>query len=143
MSAGYERVGVLEALSRIETFSNVRKQALGLIADSLSGRITVKAGDTLCVEGEPADRWWILMGGTATVSANGTNVGTIGANDAVGELALFDGGNRSATITAESDLDVLVFDGSNFLEAVETTPDLALRMLQAAAKRLREVNQLI
>lgn len=143
MSAGYERVGVLEALSKIETFKNVRKQDLGLIADSLSGRSTVKAGDTLCVEGEPADGWWILLGGSAAVSVKGTNVGNVGANDAVGELALFDGGNRSATITADSDLDVLAFDGSKFLEAVESTPDLASQLLRAAARRLRKANELI
>ena len=74
---------------------------------------------------------------------NGAQVGSVGVDDAIGELSLFDGGKRTATITAETDLDVLTFDGSTFLEAVETTPDLVLTMLRSASRRLRATNELI
>ncbi len=141
--SGYERVLVLEALGKVETFKGCDTDALGLLADSVGGRTTIKAGDALCTEGDAADNWWIVLEGTAGVSSGGTEVGTVNANESVGELALFDGAPRSATVTALGDLDVLVFDKGSFLDVVSTSPPLALTMLSAAAQRLRATNALV
>lgn len=134
---------ILNVLSTIEPFKNCDKRDLGLVADAVSGRIAVKAGDSLCVEGDAADVWWVVLGGEADVTARGKKVGSIGKNEAVGELALFDGGGRSATVTAASNLDVLVFDKSTFLDAIVAAPQLAVALLHSAARRLRAANELV
>lgn len=143
MATGYERVFVLEALVKTSTFKDCDKRQLGLVADAVKGRSTVKSGDVLCREGDPAQSWWIVLGGSADISVGGTSVGTVGADTALGELSHFDGEPRSATVTAADDLDVLEFSGANLVEAIRHEPQLGINLLSTAADRLRALNRLI
>lgn len=140
--AGYERVLVLEALGKVGTFQNCDKRQLGLIADAIKGRTTVKSGEVLCSEGDPADSWWVVLGGSADVTVDGTTVGTVGADRALGELSFFDGEPRSATVTAAEALDVLEFDGAHLVDAIRDEPQLGINLLATAAQRLRALNRL-
>jgi CRP/FNR family cyclic AMP-dependent transcriptional regulator len=142
-ATGYERALVLEALSYLETFKGCDKRDMGLLADAVSGRHSLADGETLCVEGDAAESWWVILGGSADVTSGGTHVGSIGKNDAVGELALFDDEPRSATVTAVGGLDVLSFDKSTFIGAVLAAPQLGVNLLRSAAGRLRATNKLI
>lgn len=143
MASGYEQGLVLEAVSSLELFRGCKKADLTLVAQSVSGRINVDAGSTLCREGDAAEHWWVVMGGTGDVSVDGVEVGTVGVNEPVGELALFDDQPRSATVTAAERLDVLVFDKGPFLDAIQAAPPLAVSLLRAAATRLRNTNALV
>jgi CRP-like cAMP-binding protein len=134
---------VLEALGRIGTFKDCEKRQLDLVADAFKGRSTVKSGDTLCREGEAADGWWVILGGTGQVEVAGQSVGTVAANQAVGELSIFDSQPRSATVTADGDLDVLEFSGDNLVAAVLAEPQLGVNLLSTAAGRLRATNSLV
>jgi CRP-like cAMP-binding protein len=142
-SSGYERVLVLEVLSKIEPFAGCDKQELGLVADAVVGRTTVAAGDDLCVEGDVAEQWWVVVGGRADVASGGVKVGSVTTNEAVGELSLFDDSPRSATVTAAEPLDVLIFDKSTFVAAIGAAPSLALALLRSASRRLRATNALV
>jgi CRP-like cAMP-binding protein len=134
---------VLEALGRIGTFKGCDKRQLGLVADAVRGRSTVKSGDVLCSEGETADGWWVVLSGSGQVDSGGHTVGTVSANQAVGELAIFDDQPRSATVTAVDDLDVLEFSGGNLVEAIRSEPQLGINLLSTAAERLRATNRLV
>lgn len=142
-TAGYERVLVLEALGRIATFKGCDKRQLGLIADALRGRTTVKSGEVLCREGDSSDGWWVVLGGSGQVEAGGQRVGTVSADQAVGELSVFDSEPRSATVTAIDDLDVLEFSGGTLVDAVRAEPQLGINLLATAAGRLRATNRLV
>ncbi len=142
-TAGYDRVLVLEALSRIGTFKGCDKRQLGLVADAVRGRSKVKSGEVLCREGDPADGWWVVLAGSGQVEVGGQSVGTVTADQAVGELSSFDSSPRSATVTAVEDLDVLEFSGDNLVEAVRNEPQLGINLLSTAAERLRATNRLV
>lgn len=142
-NAGYERVLVLEALGRIDTFKGCDKRQLDLVADSMRKRSTVSSGEALCTEGEPADSWWVVLDGSAAVSVGGSTVGTVGVNQAVGELATFSSEARSATVTADGDLDVLEFGGDKLVDAIRAEPQLGINLLATAADRLRATNSLV
>lgn len=142
-TAGYERVLVLEALGRIGTFKGCDKRQLGLVADAVKGRSKVKSGDALCREGDPAEGWWVVLDGSGQVEVDGQSVGTVEANQAVGELSIFDSQPRSATVTAIDDLDVLEFSGDNLVAAVLAEPQLGVNLLSTAAGRLRATNALV
>jgi CRP/FNR family transcriptional regulator, cyclic AMP receptor protein len=60
-----------------------------------------------------------------------------------GELGLFDGGNRSATAEALTDVDVLVLERAEFLDFLRRKPDAALDVLAALAKRIRRADALL
>lgn len=140
---GYERALVLEALSHLETFKDCDKRDLGLLADAVSGRHNLADGETLCVEGQPAESWWVVLEGNGDVTSGGTKVGSVSTNESVGELALFDDGPRSATVTAVGELDVLEFAKSHFIDAILAAPQLGVNLLRSAAGRLRAANELI
>jgi CRP/FNR family cyclic AMP-dependent transcriptional regulator len=60
-----------------------------------------------------------------------------------GELGLFDGGSRSATAEALTDVDTLVLERVEFLDFLRRKPDAALDVLAALAKRLRRADALL
>jgi CRP/FNR family transcriptional regulator, cyclic AMP receptor protein len=57
-----------------------------------------------------------------------------------GELALFDGGARTATAVAVEDGEVLSLDRENLLVYVRRHPEAGLDMLEIMARRIRETN---
>src|ERR1051326_1008672 len=61
------------------------------------------AGDELTVEGQGGVGFFVIESGTAQVFVDGELRRTIGPGDYFGEIALIDGGMRTATITAETD----------------------------------------
>ena len=46
----------------------------------------------------------MIVEGTATVSIDGNEVASLGPGDFFGEISLLDGGPRTATVTADTDL---------------------------------------
>ena len=142
-TAGYDRVLVLQALGQIGTFKGCDKRQLDLIADAVKRRTKVASGDALCREGDEAESWWVVLGGSGQVDVGGQTVGTVTANQAVGELAVFDSHPRSATVTATEDLDVLEFSGEHLVDALRREPQLAINLLSTAADRLRKTNTLV
>jgi CRP-like cAMP-binding protein len=58
--------------------------------------------------------------------------------DVFGELALLDGRPRSATVIAASDILTARLSRTAFLDLVRSDPDIALRVMEGLATRLRE-----
>ena len=75
--------------------------------------------------------------GEATVSSKGVDLATLGPGDYFGEIALIDGGPRSATVTAATDLVCYGLTFWEFRPLVERNGTIGWKLLQALAKRLR------
>src|SRR5262249_60096931 len=73
----------------------------------------------------------------ATVSSKGVQLATLGPGDYFGEIALIDGGPRSATVTAATDLVCYGLTFWEFRPLIERNGVIAWKLLQALAKRLR------
>lgn len=72
--------------------------------------LDIPAGATLCREGERGTQAFLLLSGTAQV-LTGDGVIRVGAGEVVGEMATLDPRRtRNASVLAETDLEVLVFD---------------------------------
>ncbi len=74
------------------------------------------------------------------MSREGNVIATIGAGDHFGELALLDGGPRTATVTATTDLDLLVLGQRQFLGLLEELPALSRKMLATLAGQVRRLD---
>ena len=72
---------------------------------------------------------------------DGVEVATLGKGAHVGELSLLDGGPRSATVRADTDMEVLVLSKPAFNAALDEIPGLAHKLLVSLAERLRESEQ--
>ena len=126
----------IQLLGNVPLFSACSRAELGRIA-SLTDYVQVPAGKTLTEEGLPGDEAFVIAGGTAEATLRGKRVATFDAGQVVGEMALLDKGPRSATITALTDMELLVLDARSFFALLRETPSVAIKVLQSLAQRLR------
>ncbi len=105
-----------------------------------SDELELPAGRHLCEQGSIGREAFVIVGGSAEVRRNGRKVATLGPGDCVGELALLDHGPRTATVTAATDLDVLVLGAREFAGIVDEVPAIAHKLLKSLAARIRELD---
>ena len=104
--------------------------------------IEVAAGDYFCREGDLADGMYVLERGCVTVSKSWQDqrllLRRLGPGDCFGEVALIDGGKRSADIVAESHLHCYGISRDVFRPYVQDHPDVAWALLEELAAKLRK-----
>lgn len=103
----------------------------------------MRVGTILCEEGKNGSEFFLVIDGEASVEKSGTKIATIGKSGFFGELALLDHEPRSATVRAETDMDLLVLTSREFMSVLEEIPMMAIRLLEATAKRLRDADSRI
>ena len=109
----------------------------------LSGLLTtvkIAAGEVVTREGSHGGEFMVIVEGSATVSVQGSDVATLGPGDFFGEVALLDGGPRTATVTAATDLVAQVMSHREFDQMLHDVPGLARDLLVGVAGRLRAAN---
>lgn len=103
-----------------------------------------KAGDVILREGAPADRLLFLTLGRVDVVvtlADGKSryrVATIEAGNMFGELALLEGGRRTADVVAATDVECLVLTEDSLALLSEQSPQLASQLVFSVARSLAE-----
>jgi phosphoenolpyruvate synthase/pyruvate phosphate dikinase len=127
------------ALQRVGLFADMDRRQAEQIARLLKLRPFAK-GETVIMEGSGGAAFFFIESGEATVSKKGVQVATLGPGDSFGELALIDGGPRSATVTAATDLVCYGLTFWEFRPLIERNSGIAWKLLQALAKRLREAD---
>jgi CRP/FNR family cyclic AMP-dependent transcriptional regulator len=127
-------------LQKVPLFSDLEQRELQAIAESFKER-AFSAGDRIASEGKGAAGFFVIESGAATVSVHGNEVGRLGAGDYFGEIALIDQGARTATITADTDLQAYGMTAWEFRPIVEANSQVAWKLLVALTKKLREAEQ--
>ncbi len=126
-------------LKSIWLFSGCTGSELRRIRSSLD-EVQVPEGKVLVEEGRIGLEFFLIVDGQALVSRNGRKVATLGPGDYFGELALLDRRPRSASVTSETEMDLLVLSQRQFNGLLESVPTIARKMLAAMANRLREAD---
>jgi CRP-like cAMP-binding protein len=129
----------VEHLSRVRLFSALNKKELGLIG-RVSDEVQVPTGKVLCREGETGHEFFLILDGQAEVDNAGHHVAELGPGQYFGELSLLTRAPRNATVTAKSDMDVLVLGQREFSAILEEVPALSHKLLAVMAERLREAD---
>ena len=128
LAAAARRVAGLPLFAGIPAFRVASTLARG-------STIQVAAGEPIIRQGEPADRFYVILDGSVEVTraeqpgAAPVALRRLGPDDAFGELGLLTGALRSATVTAETPVRLLALDGPVFLDLVTAGPELAPRLL--------------
>jgi CRP/FNR family transcriptional regulator, cyclic AMP receptor protein len=134
------RDSYLDLLSQVRLFSSMSRRDLQRIARA-SDQIDVEAGRVLVEQGKSGRECFVIIEGTATVRRNGRKVATFGPGDHFGELALLDGGPRTATVTADTPLKLLVIGQREFSGVLDEVPGLAQKVMLSLAQTIRSLDQ--
>jgi MFS family permease len=122
---------ILVRVSRLPILTGVPGPALEAAAQRLVA-VPVSAGEVIIRQGDPADRFYVIEAGQFTVDqADAAGVTrrlrAMGPDEVFGELGLMHGTPRTATVTAETDGQLLALAGPDFLELVNAAADLSNR----------------
>jgi CRP/FNR family transcriptional regulator, cyclic AMP receptor protein len=134
---GRSKDAKVELLSNVPLFASCSKRDLRRIA-ALVDEIDVPEGRVLTRQGEPGWECFVIAEGQAKVTVRGSGTASLRAGDVVGEMSLLDQGPRSATVTANSDMHLLVLTSRSFSALINQVPLVARRIMAELAGRLRE-----
>jgi CRP-like cAMP-binding protein len=126
-----------ESLKQVPLFKDLSSRDLKQLAGAMNER-TYSAGREITTEGESGLGFFVVADGTATVTIDGQTRRQLGPGDHFGEMALIDGGRRSAQVTAETDLTCYGMTAWNFKPFLKDHPDLVWALLQTLVARLRD-----
>jgi CRP/FNR family transcriptional regulator, cyclic AMP receptor protein len=121
----------------VPLFATCSKRDLGRIA-ALVDEIDVPEGRILTRQGDPGWECFVIADGQATATLRGRRAASLGPGDVVGEMSLLDQEPRSATVTATTDMHLLVLTSRNFSSLINRFPVVARRIMAGLAGRLRE-----
>ena len=96
------------------------------------------AGQEVCTQGEPGDRFFIIDAGHAEVERSGTIVRHLAEGDSFGEIALLHATPRTATVRAEDAMRTFALRQRDFLSAVTGNPQAAIVADSLIQERLGE-----
>jgi CRP-like cAMP-binding protein len=126
----------LELLRRVPLFSAASLRDLEEIR-KLADEVDVPAGHALTREGRSGDEFFLIVSGRVAIERDGVRVATLNDGDFLGEIALVDGGRRSATATTETPSRVLVLAHREFNSLMQRFPSIQACVLRALAERVR------
>jgi CRP-like cAMP-binding protein len=129
----------IDHLQQVSLFAACSRKDLQLVARRAED-VRVPAGKTLVSEGETGHEFFVILEGDAKVSRQGRKVASIGPGAAFGELALLEKAPRNATVTAESDMELVVLGQREFAGLIDEVPGFARKLLAGMAHRLREAD---
>jgi CRP/FNR family transcriptional regulator, cyclic AMP receptor protein len=130
----------VELLQRVPLFAGLGRRELERVANSMKER-RFKQGDTVTTEGRGGVGFFVIEEGEADVTVQGEERAKLGPGDYFGEIALITESDRTATITAETDMRCYGMTMWDFRPLVESNASIAWNMLQSLAQKLRDAGR--
>lgn len=132
--------GKVQLLKNVSLFSACTSKELSRIA-SLAEEVRVPAGTTLTAEGKPGREFFAIADGQAKVMLRGKKLAALGPGSFFGEMSLLDQAPRAATVTALTDMTLLVLDARSFSTLLDQAPSVARKILRGMAQRIRNLEK--
>jgi CRP/FNR family transcriptional regulator, cyclic AMP receptor protein len=125
-------------IKSVPLFARCSKKELGEIA-SLADEIDLPENKSLIRQGERGREFFVLLDGEVDIVRDGTKIDTMSSGGFFGEIALVSNVPRTATVIANTPIRVLVITDRDFRMLLEHTPELQLKVLEALAERLAQL----
>jgi CRP/FNR family transcriptional regulator, cyclic AMP receptor protein len=126
-----------EVMSALPLFAGVSKRHVRAIA-KLAWHLDHAPGEVIVQAGDQGNAMYLLLEGRARVVGKSR---ILRPGDFFGEMALLDGGPRSATIIATSPVRVMMVQRRAFLKVLKQNPQIGLAIMETLAQRLRRLER--
>jgi CRP-like cAMP-binding protein len=121
-------------LAGLPIFATLDPRSTEAVA-TLAHLVSAPAGTVLTREGETAESFYVIVTGTVHVERLARFVRSMTDGGFLGEVALIEGGERTATATCATDCELLEFGSFEFGRVMATFPDVRARVEAAVARR--------
>ena len=125
----------VELIRHLPLFELCSRRDLRRIA-ALAVEREIDEGSELIREGEPGTEFFVVVEGEIDVRRRGRRVASLGAGSYVGEIALLSRSPRTATVVATTPLRVLAIAGRDFVDLLDSIPELWLKVARTLADRV-------
>lgn len=123
-----------DILARIPIFARLEPRSMEAVA-ALARVVAMPAGTVLVHEGEPAESFYVIASGTVRIERQGRFVRSMSDGGFLGEIALVETGDRTATATCATDCELVELGSHEFGRVMATFPDVRVRVEAAVARR--------
>jgi len=134
----------IRTLQKMPMFRGLEPGRLKLMAFS-GQRVSYAKGEVVFEQDAPSDAVFVILEGDVEVMRVGASgavpVARLGATEIIGEMGVLCDKPRTARIVAHSDTKVLRIDKATFVQLVQQTPELSMRIIRELSRRLEQVNE--
>lgn len=136
VSLGHQAtVNRLEAVDQLRECTRAQLDEVARVSE----RVQVAQGEVLAREGRIGREFFLILSGRVAVTRGGRRINELGPGNFFGELAAMNPGPRNATVTAVSEVDVLIIGPREFA-ATANIPGFRDALFQSMARRLSEAD---
>ena len=136
-----EKLTILERairLQKVELFSDLETSMLALLG-SIASQVEVKQGDVLVEQNRPLSTLYVVLNGAIEMSRSGRTMFRVGADETIGNWALFDEQPSVVTATAIADTSLLRIERDDFFDLLADHSEMTREMFEALFKRVRSL----
>lgn len=139
-----ENLSLSAGLKHIPWFANFSNEEIRSI-EGIGRTCSVKEGEYLFHEGDPGDSACLIVSGSVDVLRSGADgaeilLASLGPGEVIGELAIIDGGARSAAVRAREATELFVVLRRDFLSLAAKSPRMLADLLISLSRKLRQAN---
>jgi CRP-like cAMP-binding protein len=127
-----------EMLGSIDIFCGLDESHLSMIRQAARDH-TFMAGQAVVEEGGADKRMYVILSGDADVLIAGDTVAHLRPGDYFGEIAVFDGGDRTASVVATTDVTAISVNSINLRSLIRENPQMGLNLIEGLCNRVRKL----
>ena len=130
----------LEALATVPLFEGLTGRHLRHV-HNLAEEASFMKGAQLVKQGDDGDTFFVILEGQAKVVRGGKTINTLIPGDHFGEISLLDGGERTASVVADTPVTCLVIDRKKFTKVLSKEPQMSKALLKSMARMIRRTDR--
>jgi sigma-B regulation protein RsbU (phosphoserine phosphatase) len=119
----------------VEKFLESLNPDLREAIERVGERVEVKSGEPVFTRGEVGAAFYIIQAGSVRIHDDDLVLNRLGEGDAFGEIAGLSGQERTASVTAETDLAMLRVERDKLYELLKSSPESLLGLVQMLCER--------
>jgi CRP/FNR family transcriptional regulator, cyclic AMP receptor protein len=127
--------GKIELIRKVPLFSKLKKKGLEDVAH-IADELDLPQGKVMAEEGDRGREFFVLLDGEADVTKGDRSINRLHKGDFFGEIALVTHMPRTASVTATSDVRVLVITERDFAALLKRSPEVSRGVAEALAERI-------